>query len=179
MSGERYGPPSSTVVQIAFAVEDVESAVRSFHEATGAGPFLRHPHVEIAKLDFYDGSRVVPASMDHSIALGQWGEVMVELVRHHAITPAPAAAALTGRGRGLHHVARMADCLDFECDRLREAGSTLLLRGSTGDVDFAFLEMAAGGLLEVYQRDTPILHLYRRVREAAQGWDGADLFMDR
>jgi hypothetical protein len=116
--------------------------------------------------------------MDHSIALGQWGDLMVELVQHHSITPVPAAQVLGRAGLGLHHVARMADDLDLECSRLDRAGHRLVLRGSTGEVDFAFVALASGGLLEVYQRAAPILGLYRRVRAASIGWDGAELFFD-
>jgi catechol 2,3-dioxygenase-like lactoylglutathione lyase family enzyme len=168
---------SEGVVQIAFSVKDVAAAAVRFNAATGAGPFLLRPHVHVPTLTYHEADIEVTATMDHSIALGQWGAMMVELVDHHSIRPPAAAAALSRQGPGLHHVAAMADDLDSELGRLDLAGHRLLLRGSTADVDFAFAQLSDGGLLEVYQRDQPILERYRRIREAALGWDGRELFL--
>jgi hypothetical protein len=166
------------VLQVAFAVQGpVEDAAVRFHQATGAGPFLLRSHVEVTVLTYHEAGTEQVATMDHSIALGQWGEVMVELVQHHTLAPSGAASALTRQGAGLHHVATMVDHLDVELERLRSVGHALVLRGSTVDVDFGFVQLADGGLLEVYQRGQAIVERYRKVRDAAAQWDGRELFL--
>jgi len=42
------GVPGKHFVQVAFIVDDVEAAARSWVETTGIGPFLLVPHIELA-----------------------------------------------------------------------------------------------------------------------------------
>ena len=64
------------IVQVAYAVEDVRAAARSFAERVGAGPFFVRHHDLPRRVDH----RGRPGAFDHSSAYGQWGAVQVELV---------------------------------------------------------------------------------------------------
>jgi hypothetical protein len=64
--------PAHGMIQVAFAVRDVERAVARFHAATGAGPSLLRRHVEVPTLTYFDQDTRHAATLDHSIALGQW-----------------------------------------------------------------------------------------------------------
>ena len=76
------------IVQVAYAVEDVRAAARSFAERVGAGPFFVRHH----DLPRHVEHRGEPGCFDHSSAYGQWGAVQVELVEVHRAEPASLAA---------------------------------------------------------------------------------------
>lgn len=168
-------------VQIAYKVENIREAARQFSELTGAGPFLVIDNVGIeAAFHPYEGAPdAQPALLDHSIAIGQWGDVQVELVEHHVLEPAGVAEGFASSGVGLNHVAFFAEDLDAESARLRDLGAEQIIEGRTPFVRFAFFVQPGGGVLECYQRGPHILDTYDKVRELARDWDGSDPVRDR
>lgn len=117
-----------------------------------------------------------PAVFDHSNACGQWGDVMVELVSHHALAPERLERLMRSRP-GLHHLAYFTADRTREVDRLASAGAVHVMTGSSlgGSARFDFLAPGdpLGHLLECYEPIPPIVDLYRRIRAASVGWDGA------
>ena len=75
------------IVQVAYAVDDVRAAARSFAERVGAGPFFVRHHDLPRRVDH----RGAAGEFDHSSAYGQWGAVQVELVEVHRAEPASLA----------------------------------------------------------------------------------------
>ena len=173
-------PELRPIVQVAYRVQDLRRAAEEFSRLTGAGPFFVMEHVAMQWLRHPSAAATdaQDAVVDHSIAIGQWGPVQVELVEHHQLAPAAVEAAFTGTGYGLHHVAWFADDLDAECARLVQEGATPVVEGSTGPTRFAFLQSPNGAILECYQKADPILNVYAMVRQAAEGWDGTEPVRD-
>ncbi len=143
-------------IQIAYAVNDVEAAARTW-ENLGAGPFFIRHHIELtgARLD---GK---PGRFDHSAAYGQWGEVMVELIEVHV----PAGTPL-----GLHHVAFFVDDLAEATAALADRGwpeaiAASTPTGSTFIIHDARAEL--GHYVEIYEETDSIARLYAMVRKAA------------
>ena len=69
-----FGP----VMQLGFVVPDLEAA--ALHWAgLGVGPFFLMEHIQYAECRY----RGQPVSFDMSVAVGQWGEVQVELIRRY------------------------------------------------------------------------------------------------
>ncbi|MDE3204050.1 MAG: VOC family protein [Acidobacteriota bacterium] len=149
-------------VQVAYAVDDVEASAVHFSEAFGAGPFYVAHHPPMACLDQLGQ----PGLFCHSSAYGQWGAVQVELV------------AIEGEARrGLHHVAHFVASIDTAVEYLGSRGFPLHLSARTPNgTRFAFCDARTvlGHLIELYEPTPGIQRLYRRVREASVGWDGAD-----
>jgi catechol 2,3-dioxygenase-like lactoylglutathione lyase family enzyme len=159
------------IVQIAYAVDDVEAAAREFARRLGAGPFFLRHHIELAVASHRGG----PATFDHSSAYGQWGAVQVELVRVHTAEPAALAAVVLGPG--LHHVAWFVADIEAERSRLEALGWPEVLAAETaGGVRFAFHDARAelGHLVEIYEPAGRLLSFYAAVAAAATGWDGTD-----
>ena len=75
------------IVQIAYAVDDVRAAARSFAERLGAGPFFVRHHDLPRHVDHHGAA----GEFDHSSAYGQWGAVQVELVEVHRAAPSSLA----------------------------------------------------------------------------------------
>jgi catechol 2,3-dioxygenase-like lactoylglutathione lyase family enzyme len=159
------------LVQVAYAVDDVETAAREFARRLGAGPFFLRRHIELAVASH----RGAAARFDHSSAYGQWGMVQVELVHVHDATPAPLAAAVGGSG--LHHVAWFVADIDAERSRLEALGWPEVLAAETaGGLRFAFHDARAdlGHLVEIYEPAERLVTFYGAVAAAAAGWDGAE-----
>ena len=158
-------------VQVAYAVDDVELAAASFAQRFGAGPFFvrHHPPFEAV----HDGG---PAIFNHSSAYGQWGDLQVELVQLGECSPASLQRSVSV-GSGLHHMAHFVESLPAEQARLESLGMPCVMRATTpSGLQFAFHDGRAelGYLVEVYEPAESVLRLYRKVREAAAGWDGHD-----
>ncbi len=164
--------PLGSIVQIAYAVEDVGTAARSFVENMNAGPFFIKRHIPLASAT-HQGR---PATFDHSSAFGQWGAVQVELVQVHRATPATLATKVL-RSTGIHHVACFVSSIYDEQERLERLGWPSVLDAETeGGLGFAFHDARAqlGHLLEIYEPHERVLGLYEKVAVAARGWIGDD-----
>jgi hypothetical protein len=158
------------IVQIAYAVEDVRAAARSFAERVGAGPFFVRHH----DLPRHVDHRGEPARFDHSSAYGQWGAMQIELVQVHSAEPV-SLADIVQRTSGIHHVAMFVDSIDEEQRRLTELGWPPVMTAETASgLRYAFHDARAhlGHLLEVYEPSPAVLRLYAMVATAAQGWTG-------
>lgn len=153
--------------QIAYAVDDVFAAAARW-ATTGVGPFFVAEHIQLHDVRVHGA----PATFDHSSAFAQWGSVMVELICQHDggdIRIVPPS--------GLHHVAHFVD--DFA-----EAGAWLtdrdfpqvLAAHTPTGMPFAFHDARTthGHFIEIYERTERLARFYGMVRQAAEGWSGAE-----
>jgi hypothetical protein len=160
------------IVQIAYAVEDVRVAARTFAARVGAGPFFVRHH----DLPRHVDHRGEPAGFDHSSAYGQWGAVQVELVQVHRAEPASLADVVQRRS-GIHHVATFVASIDEEQRRLVELGWPAVMTAETASgLRYAFHDAREelGHLLEIYEPSAGVLKLYAMVAAAAEAWTGVD-----
>ncbi|GLX11153.1 VOC family protein [Microbispora sp. NBRC 16548] len=176
MTGEaagRLGP----VVQIAYATTDVRKAALRWHELTGAGPFFVREHVPMAGVTSGGG----PAVFDHSCALGQYGDVMIELVHHHALEPQGLEDVMRRDGRGVHHVAHFVDDLEETRAFLESRDVPLVMDAQSEEVRFLFFDPGpeVGHLIECYEATDYLRTLYAKVRRASVGWDGRNVLRER
>jgi hypothetical protein len=160
------------IYQMAWLVDDIEPAARSWAAQAGAGPFFLIPH--FAFLDpLYRGQATGPAI---TIALGYCGDVMLELIVDHG---APSVFGETARRRGdppaLHHVAQLTDAMDATLARLADAGSpTVFTAKFPPETRAAFVDTCAslGCFTEVIEATPPLVGLQQLMRSATDAWDG-------
>jgi hypothetical protein len=160
------------IVQIAYAVDDVRAAARSFAERVGAGPFFVRHH----DLPRWVEHRGQPGTFDHSSAYGQWGHVQVELVQIHSAEPG-SLADIVQRSSGIHHVATFVASIDDEQRRLTELGWPAVMTAETASgLRYAFHDARheLGHLVEIYEPSRGVLALYATVAAASAGWQGGD-----
>jgi len=151
-------------VQIAYAVEDVDSAVE-WWAARGVGPFFVRHHIELES----SRMRGQSAAFDFSAALGQWGDVQVELLcEHHEDDDRVGPAA------GIHHLAFFVDDVAASRRRLIDHGWAEALYAEVENSPFAMHDATAelGHLIEIYNEDTRRAGLFEMVRNASLDWDG-------
>ena len=169
---DRTAYPLGCVVQLAYAVNDVRSAARSFAERVGAGPFFVRRHRPMRSVVHQDAE----GAFDHSSAYGQWGTVQIELVEMHDVRPASLAAAVL-RSSGIHHMAYFVSSIDDEQHRLERLGwPPVLIAQTASGLRFAFHDARPqlGHLIEIYEPSDDVIGLYAMVAEAAAGWTGND-----
>jgi hypothetical protein len=158
-------------VQIAFVVEDLEKAALHWATTMGAGPFFVHDLIPVSDVRTRDGE---PGVLEQGVAVGQWGTVMVELVKVYRCEPPEVAAVMAKPG--FNHVAYFAADSDAEVKRLEESGAPVLLSLSFGEARVHFHDAvnSHGFLIEQYPCIDAVDAFYRLVADAADGWDGSD-----
>jgi hypothetical protein len=157
------------IVQIAFHVNDLARAALHWARCFGAGPFFVYEHVAVSDVRGPDGE---PAVFDQGAAFGQWGTLMVELVKMHQIEPDPVASIMLRPG--FHHIAYFAADSAAEVARLESQGARVLTSLGFGGVRVHFHDALAtsGFVIEHYPCVDAVEEVYRKVAEAAVGWDG-------
>jgi hypothetical protein len=157
---------------VGYVVSELRVGVAKFVAATGAGPFYGMEHIPFDEVTF----RGEPAVYDHSSAFGAWGPLIVELTQVHDAQPAGLRDSLVSPGRGVGHVAWLADSLEDEAAQLRKAGLTPFHAGRTGPASAVWFDGGEvfGHPIEVLQRRDELLGFYAMVREASLGWDGSE-----
>ncbi|GAB3011385.1 VOC family protein [Streptomyces pseudoechinosporeus] len=166
-----YGPAR----QNGYVVENLEEAIARVVERFGAGPFHLFRHVPMASFRYGD-STAVP---DMSIALGNFGDLQIELIKVHDDTPSPYRDFTLAKGTGLHHVSTWTTDYDGHLKRLEDRGLVPDCEGQAVDGPrFAYYASSAtdGSAYEVAdlgaQNEFGAVH--DLVRAAAQNWDGTD-----
>ena len=162
------GPP----VQIAYAVSDIYKGVEKWIKYFGAGPFFIAEHIPIKNV-FYRG---LPGELDITVAYGQWGTIMIELVQDNGDGPSIVRDLYSPQQSGLHHLAYFVENLDLISDKLKKQGYVLAMSGQAGDNRFQFFDAISemGHFLELYEPIESLKSLYERVRIASINWDGSD-----
>ena len=162
------GPP----VQIAYAVSDIFRGVDKWIKDFGAGPFFIAEHIPIKNV-IYRGH---PSELDITVAYGQWGEIMIELVQDNGEGPSIIRDLYPPQKSGLHHLAYFVNDMDLVSAKLVEEGYVLAMSGQAGENRFQFFDAISemGHFLEIYEPIESLKNLYERVRSASINWDGSD-----
>ena len=162
------GPP----VQIAYAVSDIFRGVDKWIKDFGAGPFFIAEHIPIKNV-IYRGQ---PSELDITVAYGQWGEIMIELVQDNGEGPSIIRDLYPPQKSGLHHLAYFVNDMDLVSAKLVEEGYVLAMSGQAGENRFQFFDAISemGHFLEIYEPIESLKSLYERVRIASINWDGSD-----
>lgn len=178
----RPGEPSAAetlfgpVMQLGFVVPDLEQAARHW-AALGIGPFFLLEHISFAQC-FFKGR---PLSIDMSVAVGQWGEVQVELIKQYDDTPSIYTTTECSARGGLQHLGVMTDSVAKSLQQLAPRGIQPIQHGSTANgIQFAYVDTDAqagafpGCMIELIERGPAIEGFFKLVKDAAAGWDGRD-----
>ena len=162
------GPP----VQIAYAVSDIYKGIDKWISDFGAGPFFIAEHIPIKNV-IYRGH---PSELDITVAYGQWGDIMIELVQDNGEGPSIIRDLYPPQKSGLHHLAYFVNDMDLVSAKLVEEGYVLAMSGQAGENRFQFFDAISemGHFLEIYEPIESLKSLYERVRIASINWDGSD-----
>ena len=165
--------------QIAFVVRDLDRALQYWTQILGVGPFfaLRNLSPEQYR---YRGQASPPPRV--SIALGNSGDLQVEIIQQHDDRPSAYRDFLHAGREGFQHVSAWLTAAEYDATmaaHLRDGLAVAhegVIPGS--GVRFAYFatDAAPGGLMyEIADViDSPAYALMQMVADAACGWDGAE-----
>lgn len=162
------------IVQLAYVVNDPRAAAERMAKRYGAGPFFLIERIELS----WGEHRGQPAKFLHSSAYGQWGELMMELVKPEDDGPSPFHDLYPDGGEGLHHAAMMVPSLADAYEACDTQGLAIAARAQTlTGTEFAFVDTTAelGHMLEIYEGSDSLRGFYAMVRAAADDWDGLNV----
>ena len=161
------------VEQIAYVVSNVWEAAERHSRTYGSGPFFAMDHVPVSE-GWYRGKAM---TLDANVALGQCGDVMVELLQDNGSAPSiihdlyPYGSGRTGIHHLCYHVENLANTVaDFEAEGFEVAFRTMMIGGT----DVAIVDTASlnNHFVEIYEKTDEIKALYSFIKSAAIGFDG-------
>ncbi len=164
--------------QIAFVVHDIDAALRYWTQTLGVGPFFVLRDVAPEKF-WYRGQPSPPPHL--SLALGNSGDLQVELIQPHDDHPSAYRDFLATGREGLHHVSSWLTRAEYDATlaRLQAAGTPIAHAGTIGSggrfAYFATDGVAGGMQYEIADALEPGgAQMMQTVAEAARNWDGSD-----
>ncbi len=169
-------PLGSSIVQMAWVVNDLEEAARRFSRIYGCGPFLMNRHIKLGDPRY----RGQPMATDFSTALAQAGEVQIELIVQHDETPSVYRDLHAAGSEGFHHIAVIVPDVALEVERYRALGFEVGFSGRFGTAEFAYIDTspAIGHMIEILP-DVPMLRgFFGMVRRAGEDWDGSEVIRE-
>jgi catechol 2,3-dioxygenase-like lactoylglutathione lyase family enzyme len=165
-----FGNPT----QNGIVVPDLEKAITYWTQVVGAGPFFVIEALE--HIAFAIGENPAPAPAMR-IALGNWGDLQIELIEPAGNSAATWHEFLRTRGGGLHHTSVWASDYDAVVDAARGRGLAVEASGTLANgVRYVYFRSPspADPLVEVSELRPDIAAGYAFIREAARDWDGTD-----
>jgi hypothetical protein len=170
-----FGQPIGGLIQFAYTVPDVHTAMTTWTERFGIGPwFVRGPFTPTEAQ--YRG---LPTSPTLTLARAFSGQAMVELVQQHDDGPSVYRDVIEtqGRGYGFHHMAIGVRDFDAAVAAHRRAGAEVVFTDTvpTGArVAYVDTTDALPGMVEIVEMNEAQERAYTRIHLASLDWDGAD-----
>lgn len=165
------------IIQNAYYVADLDTAIERFHGLWGLGPFFVRRHIGLENVTYHGA----PAELDISAAYTQAGDLMLELVTQHNDAPSIFRDRFAAHESGFHHVALDFGDHDTRVAEFNDKGyesvtsfKTSEGRGATYLDTFDLL----GHATEIYIVNDSLKALYDEVRSASEQWNGQQLIRE-
>jgi Glyoxalase/Bleomycin resistance protein/Dioxygenase superfamily len=167
--------PGTSIVQIAWVVNDLEAAVARFSKTMKAGPFSVFRHIKLTD-PLHRGK---PVRSDFSMAVTQAGDVQIELIEQHDNMPSVYRDLYPQGAEGFHHVAVLVPDVAQEAARYQALGFEIGCSGRFGVSEFVYIDTssAIGHMVEILPDNDAMRGFFASVRKASQDWDGQSLIL--
>ncbi|MCZ6804875.1 MAG: VOC family protein [Proteobacteria bacterium] len=163
------------IVQIAYFVNDIRTAAIEMNRVFGNGPFYLYENIELKDVTYRGNA----ATLDHSSAYGQSGDIMIEFIQQNSEGPSAFRDMYADGEEGIHHVAMFVSNVQEEIRRLKKLGFQVANHFYTrAGVEVVFIDTTEilGHMTELYEPVKPLKKFYSMVASAAVEWDGKELF---
>ncbi len=161
-------------MQIAYVVNDLDSALEHWTGTMGVGPFFVMENLEIISPQY----RGKPTDIEFTIALGYSGTMCVELIKQHDDTPSVYRELLQrAPDGGFHHWGVGTEQFDDDVARYQSNGHDLAFCGTVAVGDrYAYMDTqeSLGGMVELIKLTPVVRELFGNLEAAALNWDGTD-----
>jgi hypothetical protein len=167
-----FGP----VFQVAYIVENLDSAIIHWTREIGVGPFFPFPTPLIFDWLEVRGECVAnDIDMFAGVALSYSGDTMIELIQPGS-APSTYREFLDAGRTGVHHLGTMTDRYDEQMAAARAAGITVAAEGKLPLSRFAYLDtdlLFPGTMIEIIEPQPLMIELFATIKAAARTWDGS------
>lgn len=169
-----FGQPRGAVIQLAYVVEDLTTAINDWIRDLGVGPWFR--------LNGFDGGadavyRGGPSSARVNLAMAFTGHMQIELIQPTDQEPSVYRETVTDRGYGFHHFGVASDDVEASIAALKGNGYEVAFVASvpTGS-RVVYMDGGAGrpGMIELIPAIPAMEEMWGRYYRAAIGWDGTE-----
>lgn len=109
-----WGQPLDGIIQVAYIVEDLQTAMSNFGSRLNLGPRFLFEHFEFQWIKYPGAS----SDLDVTIALANSGHMMFEVIQQNDAQPSVYREILDRQGSGFHHWAVAAQAENYQA-RLR------------------------------------------------------------
>lgn len=162
------------VCQNGYVVRDIEAALKHWTEVMGVGPFYYIDRVKCGWFTY----RGEPSPVEMSIALGNTGDLQIELIQQRNDAPSMYMDFLNAGNEGLQHMSWWTTDYQAQYDRAIAAGFKVGHEGQIGGPQGRFVyfdtETHPGTVIEMSDISGAKGKFFEHIRKAAIGWDGTD-----
>lgn len=164
--------PLYTVRQLAYVVRDLEAALKYWTEELKVGPFFLLEHAQLDNQRYRGGE----SNADITIALGNSGDLQIELIYCETDAPSVYKEFLDAGRVGVHHFGMMPEDYAAAYARYRELGHEAAFECTIGDAPLVYFDTVdtVGHFIELWDNSDVYKDLFMLVEDAAKGWDGSD-----
>jgi hypothetical protein len=164
--------PLYTVRQLAYVVRDLDAALRYWVDVLRVGPFFLFEHCPLENQRFYGK----PSAVDVTLALGNSGDLQIELIYQHNDEPSVYKEFLDAGRVGVHHFGLMP--VDYVATRreYEARGHAPAFECTVGGAELVYFDTVAavGHYIELWDNAPVFKDLFLMVENAAKGWDGSN-----
>ena len=163
-------PALGTVRQIAYVVEDMQQALDYWLDVMQAGPFYLFEHAEIEN-PVYRGN---PSNLDVSLAVGNSGDVQIELIFCENNAPSVYKEFVNAGRRGVHHLGLMPENYADTYTRYTNLGFEPAFECEIGGTNLVYFDTVdkLGHFTELWNNSDTFISFMELVKNAAIDWDG-------
>ena len=164
--------PLYTVRQLAYVVRDLDAALKYWTEGLQVGPFYLYEHCALEN-QVYRGA---PAYADVSLALGNSGDLQIELIVFEDDSPSVYKEFLDAGRQGVHHFGMMPVDYPATVAQYKALGHEAAFECTVGGAPLVYFDTVdtVGHFIELWDNNDTFKDLFTMVEDAAKGWDGSD-----
>ncbi len=163
--------PLNTIRQLAYVVNDMDMALNYWINTLGAGPFFTMEHVKLDEQKYYGE----PTDADISIALGNSGDLQIELIVQHNDAKSVYKDFLDAGRVGVHHIALMPTDYSAAYQQYISSGHKPAFELSLGGAPVVYFDAlnSVGHYIELWDNNAVFKDMFLLVEDAAKDWDGS------
>lgn len=164
--------PLQSVRQLAYVVRNLDAALKYWTEVLKVGPFFLMEHCALDNQEY----RGEPGNVDVSIALGNSGDLQIELIYQHNDAGSVYKEFLDAGRVGVHHFGLMPVDYQAACKQYIGLGYEPAFKCDIGGAELVYFDTvdAIGHFTEFWDNHDIFKDLFMVVENAAKGWDGSN-----
>lgn len=173
MSLLNFGQPDDGIVQMAYVVEDIHSAMKQWVEQLKVGPWFLLEHFTGVEPSY----RGKPSEADVAIAMSFAGHMMIELIQPNNHAPSVYRETIEKRGYGFHHWGVGSKDFDRDVETFQKGGAEVAFFArvpSGGRVAYMDTTTQLPGMVELIELGADFEPMFTGFYRATLGWDGQD-----